>query len=363
MIADDEIETRDNMIACVDWKRYDIDVVGVADNGLSALEIIAAQKPDLALVDIRMPGMSGLELIRRAREMRLSTVFIILSGYDNFQYAQQAVDYQVSKYLLKPFSIDELTDALKKAISTVHSSRSAERASGFMSALPLGGDGASSSALQYSVALEQKIVDSIARGDRDELALQIRVFMVDLRENNPTASDRFHCAMLLYSAVCRMLLQRGQPLSINHFADQNWTGSDFDEALEKCISDACMEALDTFQMTGKHNQLIQMTVAYINKHYSEKLALNVIAEHIHVSPVYLSNLFTKVVGKTITDYLQNLRVEHAKALLARPELSIGEIAEKVGYSDAKYFVRVFKRMTGITPNTFRRQSSLNARGR
>ncbi len=112
LVVDDEQDQRQAIIERVRWKDAGFEVVGEAENGVEALDLIEALEPDLILTDIRMPMISGLELARRVRELRPATQIVILSGYDSFEYAREAIDYNIVSYLLKPISSDELSEAL-----------------------------------------------------------------------------------------------------------------------------------------------------------------------------------------------------------------------------------------------------------
>lgn len=114
LIADDEAELRQAIIENVDWNRAGFEVVGGAENGVEALELVEELKPDLVLTDIRMPLMTGLELAAKIREVRPATNIVILSGYDDFQYARAAIQYNIISYLLKPISADEMFSELLK---------------------------------------------------------------------------------------------------------------------------------------------------------------------------------------------------------------------------------------------------------
>lgn len=114
VVADDEEELRRAIIRKVDWEAIGFQVVGEAENGIEALELVGEREPDLLLTDIRMPFISGLELARQVREVRPSTQIAFLSGYDDFSYAQEAIRYNIISYMLKPISMEELTENLRQ---------------------------------------------------------------------------------------------------------------------------------------------------------------------------------------------------------------------------------------------------------
>lgn len=114
VIADDEEELRKAIVKMVDWKSIGFEVVGQAENGIEALELVERLEPDLLLTDIKMPFVSGIELARMAREIRPVMDIVFLSGYDDFSYAQQAIQYNIVSYLLKPISSAKLMDEMKK---------------------------------------------------------------------------------------------------------------------------------------------------------------------------------------------------------------------------------------------------------
>lgn len=112
LIVDDEETLRRAIIEKVDWESSGFRVIGDAGNGIDALEMAERLAPDLILTDIKMPMMSGLELARQVRELRPATQVVILSGYDDFEYAQTAIQYNIIGYLLKPISSQELSREL-----------------------------------------------------------------------------------------------------------------------------------------------------------------------------------------------------------------------------------------------------------
>lgn len=115
LIADDEPWMRKCMLESIDWAAEGFEVVGLAANGMEALQMIIQKTPDIVFTDIKMPGLSGIELLKKVRAAKLSVEFIFLSGYNNFDYAKDALNYGAMGYLLKPFETDELLNILYTA--------------------------------------------------------------------------------------------------------------------------------------------------------------------------------------------------------------------------------------------------------
>ena len=114
MLVDDEEEVRKAMIRQMDWERLGFTVVGDAENGQEALEKLEQLEPEVIMTDIRMPYMDGLTLTARIREKYPSIKILIFSGYDDFEYAQQAIKLNVTEYILKPVNGEELAEILNR---------------------------------------------------------------------------------------------------------------------------------------------------------------------------------------------------------------------------------------------------------
>ena len=114
VIADDEYRICELIHRLVDWQSLDMEVVAMANDGVEALQIIKEYLPDILITDIRMPGLSGLELIEQASRIAPDIGFIIISGYSEFEYAKKALSFAVVDYLLKPINKEELRLSLEK---------------------------------------------------------------------------------------------------------------------------------------------------------------------------------------------------------------------------------------------------------
>ncbi len=108
VVADDEDELRQALCAMLPWEELGFRLVGDAANGLEALELVERLEPDLLITDIQMPFISGIDLARQVREIRPAIHIVFLSGYDDFEYAQQAIEYNIIRYLLKPVTREKM---------------------------------------------------------------------------------------------------------------------------------------------------------------------------------------------------------------------------------------------------------------
>lgn len=113
VIADDEKKICLLLRNLIDWDSIGMEIVGEANNGMDALQLLIAERPDIVILDIRMPGMDGLELLQKIREMDESIKVILISGHKHFEYAHTALRYGVENYLLKPISGEELMNNLQ----------------------------------------------------------------------------------------------------------------------------------------------------------------------------------------------------------------------------------------------------------
>lgn len=114
MIVEDEYLVRQGISSLVDFKKFNMQVIGEAENGLEAWEKIQAECPDIILTDINMPQMNGIKLAQLAREQYPQLHIIFLTGYDDFDYALSAVKLGADDYLLKPFSREDVEAMLIK---------------------------------------------------------------------------------------------------------------------------------------------------------------------------------------------------------------------------------------------------------
>lgn len=123
LIVDDEEIEREGMAQFIPWDSYEIKVVSTARNGAEGLEKIAKFRPDLAIVDIKMPVMNGIEMIRQAKEQYPNMTFVVLSGYGDYEFTSQAMELGVRHYILKPCDESKMIPVLNKAFAELEEAR------------------------------------------------------------------------------------------------------------------------------------------------------------------------------------------------------------------------------------------------
>lgn len=127
LIVDDEKMIRMGMKNAIDWMKIGIDEVFTAASGNEALEILKKEEPQIMVTDIQMTEMTGLELIKAAREVVPELRVIVLTGFDNFEYARQSLRLQVQDFFLKPIDEDDLSDAIEKQLKEIKKLKDEEK--------------------------------------------------------------------------------------------------------------------------------------------------------------------------------------------------------------------------------------------
>ena len=127
LLADDEAEIRQGISRKIDWAAQGFELAGEAENGAEALELAEQIRPDVVLTDIKMPFMDGLELCRRLRRQLPAAKLVVFSGFDDFEYARQAVSMGVSEYIMKPVNARELEGVLASLRSQLEAQRQQRR--------------------------------------------------------------------------------------------------------------------------------------------------------------------------------------------------------------------------------------------
>ena len=360
VIADDEKFTRDCIVDFTDWAQHGVEIVGVASDGWEAFRLLSDLKPDIAILDIQMPGITGLEVIEKLKGSGLDTVFIIVSSFENFEYARTAVHLGVEEYLLKPFLPDEFLSAIYKAAEHLRYLRglvspTSSPLTPVSGALPISRSNFSLTAdVDYPVQKEKALIEALQVGTKEDVLSQLEEFSQAVVHGNSEGEKRSSCYLILYVELYRFCSLHNIVLS-RDFSSQPPFQS-FEEAehhLLDYLRKTCKIIYKTLSQQRSSSYLVKRALEYIKQHYTEDLSLEIVAESIFVSPSYLSSLFRQNIGKTYIEYLNGFRISKAKEIMQKhPHLKNYEIAEKLGYSP-KYFAQIFKQIEGITLSDYR----------
>ena len=158
MLVDDEADIREGMKRIVDWEQYGFELIGEADNGMDALLVAEQMRPDLVITDIRMHFMDGLEMIEKMRGFLPMTQFVVLSGYDEFQYVRKSIQMRIVDYVLKPISAREFEMVLARAKDALDQEHEKRRNTAMLNEY-----------LQQSLPLlREQLLGSLLSGDIDD---------------------------------------------------------------------------------------------------------------------------------------------------------------------------------------------------
>jgi len=358
LVVDDEPIVREGLVKSVNWEFLGIEVVKDAKDGKEALKIFSESQPDIVLTDIRMPYIDGLELTKEIKKLDPFAVVILLSAYDEFMYAQQAVKLGAFDYILKPIDIDILMKTIKDAID-----KRKELIEKNINNMPFLNKKDlkffKAEHYKYPLELEEELSKAIKRGE-SELSLNIFNKIWDEFNDEDYSLDFIkRWGIELIALITRSIIEIGENadvlfketdpwLQISSFTNKN----DVYIWMKNLIEIICEYV--AISKGSKNKKLIEQTLQIINIKYCDKdISLNSIAEMLYVTPNYLSTLFKIEMGITFSDYLLEFRVTKAKELLEDIKVKIYEVAEAVGYSDPHYFSKIFKNVTGFTPKEYR----------
>lgn len=392
LIADDEEIIRSGLSRLL-AKDPDFEAAVLAEDGEQALELAAGHLPDLLLVDINMPFLNGLEFIERLEGVLRGAVIIVITGYDDFAYAQRALRLGVFDYLLKPVMEDAFYDAVGRAKQQLQTNRKQVKYLDW-ARMQLEKNRSSLVASFLDDWLGGRYSEPEAAEQLEYLGVSISepcgvtVAHLSVSEGRTAVGQEWDENLLYYAAenIARELFEPLGPVTSCKNANGDlvvissrlpaarWsaTARELRELLEEHLPAQAVLAQapcgrpadlpeaydDPMEQLGQREKCPQAVLEarrYIEERFSDPgLSLQGAAEFLHLSPQHLSRLFRHEAGVTFVDYLSRVRIRRAVELLADGELKMYEIAERVGYSSQHYFSSAFKRVLGVSPMEYRR---------
>ncbi len=395
VIADDEPISLKSEELLVRREFPEIEICGLAENGIELKEMLESLQPDIAIVDVRMPGLTGLEVIELLRQKNLPTHFIVNTAYSDFEYVKSALNLKTDSYILKPGKRGEMVNAISEAAARVEEDRARlKKDTEMQSALKL-----------INPMLGSEILMSIFAARCDEENFQTYLTLNDIQFCQgciltylPSGScgvfamqkpeDILQQALsticpYIYAAtksgiVVMLFLPEGE----NKGALSEWCHgvdelllSKLEEAeghhilhgaggvygsfpeMKKSYEESVAE-IEKDKMgeaASEDVNYVACAQAYICRHFSEDISLEDCAAKAGVNAFYLSHIFREQTGQTFVEYLTQVRMRRVLALCQDPTQSIKSIAEQSGYSNISYFYRVFKKATGKTIGEYRKE--------
>ncbi|MFB5675440.1 response regulator [Paenibacillus terreus] len=410
LLVDDERPVLDNLESILPWHDMGIKVSGTAGNGMDALRLAEQDKPDLILCDIRMPVMDGLTFIAELRERGIDSEILLLTGYQEFEYAKTALKHGVREYITKPIDYGMLEDVLKSLAAeiTLRKQKESElqarnKEIGFWVKRNrirevLTGEAWSTPSPPISLAEEEGESYALFVAEACMYFEQTRQWGVERkREWNKQMSEQLEAIVQTrfvnpfvfqvregeWCIAVEDVLQTeplSEPAVLQEIAEQ-FSGISAGTGMEGRLlaHPGPLQILDLAAVyhASRHVQpppgerlcllngdeygggrknaddAIETAKQYIAAHLGSDLSVEELADYTGISGSYFCHLFKARCGMTFLEYVTRERLAAAKALLAGTSYSISTICSAVGYRERRYFTKVFHKHFGLTPSEYR----------
>lgn len=384
LIADDEPWIREGIRDAVSWERYRMEVAAEAENGEEAFELALKHSIDLLIVDLNMPIVNGLTLMKKLRQALPLCRFVIVTGYDQFSYAQEAIRLQVDDYLLKPVEPGQLDQVLRNISSSLAAEKKKQR---------------DQLHIQKNLSLlKEHVFQHWVRGQirEEEVCAQLESLRLPPRipdmlgvvstgnvsiepdhvkqqaerffKEEPEAAVVFGDGHLVGVCLWRVMTEKEQRAFEEMMKGGLHAGvsSCFINLaeMEQTVPEAYQFCREKAARSFNGSPVVARAKEYMQKHFAERdFSLMQTADALQVSAVYLSRMMKRELGMTFVQLLTEMRMQKAVHLLKTTSLPIHDIAEQTGYDTQHYFSTVFKKTIGVTPNQYRRMSGIEQTGR
>ena len=316
--------------------------LAVAYNGKEALATAAKFAPNVVITDIRMPIMDGLNLAKELKESMPGTELMIISSYDEFEYAKKAMEYGVSDFILKPIDTEKI-DGIAQNLKALD-----ERLNNLSAA---------------AVMLADKVrtapfLEAVKEGRADDC----RRLLEELAEtvgNDFAAYKKIvsELTLVLFDFAHKIGALDGEGASLEDTLlaiNMAQSVPILRETAGGVCQKLCEEVIETKNFAA--DKLASAIKRYIRANYTlPDISLASIAKQFNISQSYLCTIFKKYNFMSIASFITQLRMEEACRCLRETSLKVAEIAKKAGYYDAHYFMRVFKKYFDLSPSEYRRK--------
>ena len=402
LVVDDEELITDSLAGMLaEAPQYELDVYK-AYSGSEALELLNEQQFDIVVSDICMPGISGIGLAQKIREKWPLCHVIFQTGYDDFQYAQQAIRQRVTHYILKSEGDEGLLAAIGECIRRLEEDArkqadlirvqeenrvykamirrkqiqnlfrfDQEKEENFSIDLKkpvflLAGRSSEKMEEAVGLAVDEVLKEKIAYAVRSEMAWLDKNVIIWILQQEEKEDLPYAAAVVkgMAEGFCHVLRYRFGIAFSFVFQEKEIEWSQVAEELERLRQIATnrlnpdkqlvMAGVEYFEDAEESEKsFVNRLMNYMWENIDGDLSLCTLSDKLHLNPSYLSRRFKSLTGKNLTEAILELRVKKACELLKNTSLKISEIAPMVGYETAANFSKVFKKMMNITPREYR----------
>lgn len=337
LIVEDEELERTSIKIFLEENLPEAEIVGEARSGFEALKMIENREINLMLVDINIPGVDGLEVIRHARKKLPDAVIIITTAYDDFNVAHRAIKLKVDDFLLKPIRKEVLLDSVKSFASRVGGDRKTDKSNKLLAKLEV----------ELRKCSYKASVD-ILREYIDQLYLEYHDVNVISKRLQELAKLILKIAEELGVGDTNELVVQMEKLKIKYLLYNNKHDA-YNEVIKMVDI-----VFDRMNLKGKLSDGgMKSVIDYIERNLKRGISLEDVANHVNISTYYLSKIFKKEMGVNFITYVTDRKMDLAKEMLINTDIPVLNIALDLAYNEANYFSKAFKKKTGLTPSEYR----------
>ncbi|MEG0753370.1 MAG: response regulator, partial [Angelakisella sp.] len=321
LIADDDQFVRQCLHALIPWDEIGFDQIIEASNGGQAYELAMQHCPDLVITDIKMPVITGLEVAQRISHSMVDTYIIVLSAYNDFEYARAAISCGVEDYVLKPFTKDrivQLSERIRQIAANIDKKNSYRK-------LMLDRNRMETS-IQH--ALETSNSQAVALFFEEELP-GLGLLLPDLKD---------FCLQLQDILFQYMLKKHYPPQEVEQYRAEALAVAEAQKYADEFISGSYQLWLRYIDFMSEKNDTSyayarQMEEYVLANYGDEELSVSKLATVLHISAVYAGALFKQQYSVSLTAFIQQVRIQKAIKLLDDCGIPIADAGKQVGYSN------------------------------
>lgn len=334
MIVEDEEWIRSAMVKMIeDELGSAYKVVAEAENGEEALNLIYDVWPTVIITDIKMPQKDGLWLVKEIFNRQLPVASIIVSGYEEFEYAQKAMRYGVLDYLLKPVVPEDLLNAIKGTYNKLMLNQNMHK---------------------HMIKIQNLDILDTDKNNTDFFKRILQLLDEIWYSKNMTRGEKIVLVKIVSGKIQSFILAHDNNFKTLKIVDYSIENIKYHF---NCLQELWLQNSSTLFNNDTH-YIIEDICKYIQLNHAKDITLTEVSNQFHYSISYFCLLFKKHTGFSFTNYLNLIRMKKAKELLVDYDYKVYEVAEMVGFQTLPYFNRVFKQTFGCSPNEYRRGTNL-----